>query len=64
MARFASFEQAQSAQLIEAAYGLAHWAIGETQSVGHGHHREVQATLADEKRVAQEIVVDGAVPNG
>jgi hypothetical protein len=64
MAGFASFQQAQSAQLIEAAYGLAHRAIGETQSVGHGHHREVQTTLADEKRMAQEIGVDGAVPNG
>jgi len=32
--------------------------------VGHGHHRKVQATLADEKRMAQEIVVDRAVPNG
>ncbi len=64
MAGFAAFEQAQSAQLIEAAYGLAHRAIGETQSVGYGHHREVQATLADEKRMAQEIGVDRAVPNG
>ena len=64
MAGFAAFEQAQSAQLIEAAYGLADRAIGETQVVGHGHHGEVQATLADEKRMAQEIVVDGAVPNG
>ncbi len=64
VAGFASFQQAQSAELIEAAYGLAHRAIGETQVVGHGHHREVQATLADEKRMAQEIVVDRAVPNG
>ncbi len=64
MAGFASFQQAQSAQLIEAAYGLAHRGIGETQSVGDGHDREVQATLADEKRMAQEIGVDGAVPNG
>ena len=64
MAGFASFQQAQSAQLIEAAYGLAHRAIGEAQMVGHGHHREVQATLADEKRMAQEIGVDRAVPNG
>src|SRR5579872_2531563 len=64
MAGFAAFEQAQSAELIEAAYGLAHRAVGETQSVGHGHHREVQATLADEKRMAQEIGVDRAVPNG
>ena len=64
MAGFASFQQTQSAQLIETAYGLAHRAIGDTQIVGHGHHREVQATLADDKRVAQEIGVDGAVPNG
>jgi hypothetical protein len=64
MAGFAAFEEAEGAEFIEAAYGLAHRSIGETQSVGHGHHREVQAALADEKRVAQEIVVDGAVPNG
>jgi len=64
MAGFASFQQAQSAQLIEAAYGLAHRAIGDTQIVGHEHHREVQATLPDNKRMAQEIGIDGAVPNG
>ena len=64
MAGFASFQQAQSAQLIEAAHGLAHRAIGETQIVGHGHHGEVQTTLADDKRMTQEIGVDRAVPNG
>ena len=64
MAGFAALQQAQSAQLIEAAYGLAHRAIGETQIVGHRHYREVQATLADDKRMTQEIGVDRAVPNG
>jgi hypothetical protein len=64
MAGLAAFEQAQSAQLIETADGLAHRSIGKTQVAGDRHHRKVQAELAYDERVAQEIGVDSAVPDG
>jgi hypothetical protein len=50
--------------LIETADGLAHRSIGETQIAGHGHNRKVQAELAYDERVAQEIGVDSTVPDG
>ena len=64
VAGLAAFEQAQSPQLIETADGLAHWSIGKTQVAGYGQNRKVKAELADDKGMAQQIGVDGAVPDG
>src|SRR6266852_6783276 len=64
VAGFAAFEQAQSAQLIEAAHRLAHRSVGQAQIAGYRHNRKVQAELAYDEGMAQEIGVDGTVPNG
>jgi hypothetical protein len=64
MAGLAAFEQAQSAQLIETADGLAHRSIGKTQVAGYGQNSKVQAELADDKGMAQEIRIDGALLDG
>jgi hypothetical protein len=64
MAAFAAFEQAQSPKLIQAAHGLAHRSIGKTQFGGYRHYRKLQAELAYNERMAQEIGVDGAIENG
>src|ERR1700737_4599868 len=64
VAGFAAFEQAQSAQLIEPAHRLAHRSVGQTQVAGYRHNRKVQAELAYDEGMAQEIGVDGAVPDG
>ncbi len=64
MASLAAFEQAQSSQLIEAAHRLAHRPVGQTEIAGYRHNRKVQAELADDEGMAQEIGVDGAVPDG
>src|SRR6266852_5007955 len=64
VAGFAAFEQAQSAELIEAAHRLAHRSVGQAQIAGYRHNRKVQAELAYDEGMAQEIGVDGTVPNG
>src|SRR5579859_3512943 len=64
VAGFAAFEQAQSAQLIEAANRLAHWSVGKTEIAGYVHNRKVQAELADDEGMAQQVGIDSAVPDG
>src|SRR5216684_3711322 len=64
VAGFAAFEQAQSSELIEAAHRLAHRSVGQTEIAGYGHNRKVQAELAYDEGMAQQIRVDGAVPDG
>src|SRR5712664_67338 len=64
VAGFAAFEQAQSAQLIEAADGLAHGSVGKPQIAGYRQNRKVQAELAYDEGMAQQIRIDGTVPNG
>lgn len=64
VAGFAAFEQAESAQLIEAAHGLAHWPVGKTEIAGYARNREVQAELADDEGMPQQVGIDGAVPDG
>src|SRR5207245_10627565 len=49
---------------IEAAHRLAHRSGGQTQIAGYVHHGKVQAEFADDERMAQEIGVNGAVPDG
>ena len=61
MAGFAPLEHAQSPQLIEPAHRLARRSDGETQSAGQGHNRKLQAELADDERMTQQIGIDGAL---
>jgi hypothetical protein len=63
MAGLAAFEQAQSAELIEPAHGLAHRSIGKTQFGGYRHYRKLQAELADHERMAQQMGIDSAIEN-
>src|SRR6266851_853954 len=64
VAGFAAFKQAQSPQLIEPAHRLAHRSVGQTEIASDGQNRKMQAELAYDEGMAQEIGVDGAVPDG
>jgi hypothetical protein len=64
MAGLAAFEQAQSPKLIQAAHRLTHRSIGKTQFGGYRHYRELQAELANNERMAEQMGIDGAIENG
>src|SRR5260370_1473650 len=61
MAGLAAFEHAQNPQLVEPAHRIARRSNGETQSARQGHDRKLQAELADDEGMAQQIRVDGSL---
>src|SRR5258705_1873490 len=64
MAGLAAFEQAQSPKLVQAAHRLAHRSVGKTQLGGYGHYRKLQAELAYNERMAEQMGIHGAIENG
>src|SRR5258708_38599944 len=64
MAGLAAVKQAQSTKLVQAAHRLAHRSIGKTQFGGYRHYRKLQAELAYNERMAEQMGIDGAIENG
>src|SRR6202048_2339902 len=47
-----------------AAFAPAHRSIGKTQFGGYRHYRKLQAELAYNERMAEQMGIDGAIENG